>query len=61
MKAFKAFLKPFEAPQRTNQLTGFYMRATHALNGLTGISEASEAFLSPSKATFLRVSSKVTK
>ena len=35
MKAFKTFIKPFEAPQRANQLTGFYMRATLALNGLT--------------------------
>ena len=34
MKAFKAFIKLFEAPQRANQLTGFYMRATLALNGL---------------------------
>ena len=32
---YKAFIKPFEAPQSVNQLTGFYMRATLALNGLT--------------------------
>ena len=35
MTAIKAFIKPFEAPQRANQLNGFYMRATLALNGLT--------------------------
>ena len=34
MKAFRTFIKPFEAPQRVNQLTGFYIRATLALNGL---------------------------
>ena len=34
MKVFKAFIKPFEPTQRANQLTGFYMRATLALNGL---------------------------
>ena len=33
MKAFKAFIKPFDAPQ-ANQLPGFYMRATLAFNGL---------------------------
>ena len=32
MKAFKAFI--FEAPQRANQLTRFYMMATLSLNGL---------------------------
>ena len=35
MKSLKAFIKLFGAPQRANQLTGFYMRATLALNGLT--------------------------
>ena len=34
MKSLKAFIKLFGAPQRANQLTGFYMRATLALNGL---------------------------
>ena len=38
MKSLKVLIKHFEAPQRANQLTGFYMRATLALNGL--ISEA---------------------
>ena len=33
MKAFKAFVKPFDSPQ-TNQLTGFYARATLAFNRL---------------------------
>ena len=33
MKAFKAVIT-FEAPQRANQLTGFYIRATLALYGL---------------------------
>ena len=28
-------LKPFEAPQRANQLTGFYMRASQELYGLS--------------------------
>ena len=31
----KAFIKPFEAPQRANELTGLYMRVTLALNMLT--------------------------
>ena len=30
----KALKKLFVAPQRANQLTGFYTRATMALNGL---------------------------
>ena len=34
MKAFKVFIKPFEAPQGANQLTVFYMRAAVAPNGL---------------------------
>ena len=34
MKVLKAFIKPYEALQRANQLIGFYMRATLALNGL---------------------------
>ena len=34
MKALKAFIKPIKAAQRANQLTGFNMRATLALNGL---------------------------
>ena len=33
MKALKAFIKPFHAPQ-ANKLTGFYMRARVAFNGL---------------------------
>ena len=33
-KLEKAFVKPFEAPQRVNLRTGFYMRATLALNQL---------------------------
>ena len=31
--SFKAFIKPSDAPQ-ANQLTGFYMKATLASNGL---------------------------
>ena len=34
MKTLKAFIKSSEAPQRANQLTGFYMRATMPLNAL---------------------------
>ena len=34
-KAFKAFIEPFKIPQRANQLTGVYMRATLVLNVLT--------------------------
>ena len=37
MKVLKAFIKPSEAPRRPNQLTGFYMRATLAHNGLMEI------------------------
>ena len=33
MKALKAFIKPFDAPQ-ANQLTDFYMTATLAFHGL---------------------------
>ena len=33
MKVLTVFKKPFDAPQ-ANQLTGFYMRATLAFNGL---------------------------
>ena len=33
----KAFIKPFGAPKKANQLTGFYMRATLALNGLNSL------------------------
>ena len=33
MKALKAFMKPFDAPQ-ANQLNDFYMRPTLAFNGL---------------------------
>ena len=34
MKALKAFVSPFKASQRANQLISFYMRATLALNWL---------------------------
>ena len=38
MNSLKAFIKPFDAPQ-TNQLTGLYMRASLAFNGLSDDSE----------------------
>ena len=40
-KAFKAFIKPFDAPQ-ANHLTGLYMRATLAFDELTNIALADQ-------------------
>ena len=34
MKAFKAFIKPFKAPQRSENKVNFYYNATSEMNGV---------------------------